>query len=189
VPETLRTNCDNILPSDVRTSHKRIATLFSYRLLPHGEIRDVALYKSSGNSTLDSAVLGCFAKHLPPMTVDGKPVEIAWIGGFFWWPEKISRYIRPFLGFSEPSPDGSPNLCPEYPPFAVRRHEQGTVSTSFHIATDGSVKDLSITKSSGYTDLDDWTLSCLQAFRYFPVKKDGVPVQIDKAITMNWRLN
>ena len=128
-------NCDDSLPPGVPRPNTQSATLFSFRLTPEGEVRDVALFKSSGNQDLDRATLQCASSlHFgSPMTVAGKPVEVTWIEGYFWRPR--------WSTFATVSPTGTPNLClpTAYPRSAVVNHVEGFTTLSYHIGVDGIV--------------------------------------------------
>jgi protein TonB len=50
------------------------------------------------------------------------------------------------------------------------------VRISFEIAADGTTKDAVVVSSSGNSDLDALTLSCIAQWRYEPATKNGQPV-------------
>jgi TonB family protein len=175
--------CDSYLPSAFVFPHAAATTLVSYHIDLAGNLSAASLYRSSGNSDLDKAAIACaFAQHQAAIIAAGKPIEVDWIGGVFWgagvhW-------------FGYPSPTGEPNLCNygSYPPLAVRLNQEGNTVVSFQIVTDGTVEHLAMTKSSGYPVLDQASLDCVAAYRYFPAKQNGQPVAIDREMNINWRL-
>ena len=178
------TDCAAYLPPGVARPQTEGATLFSFRLTAQGEMRDIVLFQSSGNADLDNAALACAAAaicHMEPVRVAGKPAEVTWVMGYFW------RNRPPT--FAMPSPSGQPNLCNvfSYPLKAIRSRAGGTTILSYHIAIDGSEKDLAVTNSSGNADLDKASLDCVSTWRYFPVKQNGQPVQVDKITQVQWR--
>jgi protein TonB len=69
-------------------------------------------------------------------------------------------------------------LPSDYPPFAVRAQAGGTVHLSFVVSPDGRVRDCTVRRSSGRTDLDQTTCRLIQRrFRYEPARDEqGNPV-------------
>ncbi len=157
-------------------------TLFWYRLMPDGDVRDASLFRSSGNGDLDKAALTCAnSSHRPPEIVAGKPAEILWVGDVDW------SSAHPVFG--EPTPNGKPNQCSFfYPPNAIRHHQQGITVVGFRIAAEGIVKDAIIAQSSGSSSLDRASLDCVESHRYFPANQNEQPVEIDRATRFIWRI-
>jgi TonB family protein len=173
------------LPPGVALPQVETATLFSYRLTSEGEVRDPALYKSSGNAELDNAAFACVRDlgHWAKITVDGKPAEITWVLGYYWRP------LPQQSSFADPSPAGRANRCGfYYPPIAVRLGQQGNAVVKYRISPTGNVKDAAISESSGYAALDEATLACVASLRYFPAMQNGQAIEIDKSLAVHWRL-
>ncbi|MCW8356043.1 energy transducer TonB [Marinomonas pontica] len=61
-----------------------------------------------------------------------------------------------------------------YPRASRRRNEEGVVSLSFVAHADGSVSDVSITKSSGYKRLDNAVLDMIKRSVPLPVFTKGM---------------
>jgi protein TonB len=81
------------------------------------------------------------------------------------------------------------NKCKaEYPKTALMNEEQGTVSASFLVGSDGSVSDSKLDKSSGSKTLDKATLKALAACKFKPGSKDGAPAQTWAKIDYVWKL-
>ena len=177
-------SCDEFVQPGVSPSGS-MPTFLSYRLTLTGELRGVTLYRSSGNAALDQAAIACAAAtHMPVMSIEGKPVEINWVGGVPW-----NSKWRTFYGLA---PDGSSHICPArqwYPKFAVLRHETGAAEVEYHIATDGNVRDVVIARSSGFPLLDNAAIQCASTWKYFPATQDGNPVQIDFISVIYWRMS
>ena len=75
-----------------------------------------------------------------------------------------------------------------YPPAAITAGEQGITFLSFHVATDGTTKDITVTTSSGYADLDAAAVAEAGCWRYKPGMKDGKPVEVTLQGRVIWRL-
>ena len=58
---------------------------------------------------------------------------------------------------------------------------------SYRIGTDGSTKDIKLTKSSGDADLDKATLDCVALWKFFPAVQNGKAVEIDRNGGQHWR--
>ena len=161
------------------------ATLFWTRITSDGIMRDVRLYKTSGDDELDGAILRCAeGGQYAPVDVAGKPTEVTWVLGYFWSPRSS--------GFAPANPTGeSAGRCDVrkyYPRSAIRKDIHGNTSASFHIGVDGTTRDGNITGSSGFAVLDRATLDCVRSFKYFPALHNGQPVVIDRAVGINWML-
>lgn len=74
-----------------------------------------------------------------------------------------------------------PNLAVYYPMAAKRRHEQGSVIISLQVMGDGSIQNLTVLKSSGFSDLDKAALDAVKtihckAEHSQPIVKTQIPV-------------
>lgn len=67
------------------------------------------------------------------------------------------------------------NPTPPYPRVSKRLGEQGTVLIRVLINTEGRAEKAEVRTSSGYTRLDDTALSTVQAWRFVPGQRNGVP--------------
>jgi protein TonB len=158
-------------------------TLFWARITPDGKMRDVRLYKSSGDDNLDKSILRCAkGAHYGPVKVGGAPTEFTWVTGYFWWLQSSS--------FAPASPTGgAAGSCPPrryYPLVAVRLHLEGKTTVSYRIAIDGTTRYAKVTESSGHPVLDQASLDCVSAFKYFPALRSGQPVELDRSVSIKW---
>lgn len=67
---------------------------------------------------------------------------------------------------------------PRYPLESRRAHEEGTVVLAVLVGLDGSVADISVSKSSGSDRLDHAALSAVRRWRWSPTKRDGAAVMV-----------
>ncbi|WP_260582295.1 energy transducer TonB [Sphingopyxis sp. PET50] len=67
---------------------------------------------------------------------------------------------------------------PRYPRESRRLREQGTVVLSVLLASDGTVADIGVAKSSGHRRLDDAALAAVRKWRWRPTMRQGVAVQV-----------
>jgi protein TonB len=75
-------------------------------------------------------------------------------------------------------PDYGVNPKPSYPMLARRRGEQGIVRLRVHVRADGSVAEVTVAQSSGFSQLDDAALKTVRdSWRFIPARLDGVPVE------------
>jgi TonB family protein len=91
-----------------------------------------------------------------------------------------------------PSPLGPPHLCPAkifYPASAWKAHEEGTAKIAFLVTAEGKVKDITITKSSGSTALDQATVLCASYWLYVPATRNGQPVDAPRTAIVNWAMS
>jgi TonB family protein len=176
-------DCDSFLPSGVTVPRSALPTRISYRLALDGSLHDLTLYRSSGNIELDKAALACAgASHDFALDASGNPLEINWIGAISW------NYFLHRLVEPDPSSDEQRVCHVEYPAAAIPLHAEGDSLVSYHIATDGSVKDATITASTGYWSLDKASLNCVAPWHFFPATHNGSPVQIERQSVFRWRM-
>jgi len=138
---------------------------------------------STGYARLDAACVNAFADGgLLPDTKDGKPIDTTIEIPIIWK-----------LAAVKPSPRLDPKNPPRigeayYPIESIRQGEEGTCIVSMTITADGKIRDIVLTKSSGYARLDD---ACLKAFVHgglLPATVNGKPIDSTFEIPIVWRL-
>ncbi|HEY5047166.1 MAG TPA: energy transducer TonB [Rhizomicrobium sp.] len=175
-------NCDAYLDPNAKVPTPPTVTLISIRLSDAGQIGDSAIFKSSGDVGLDNAVLACIKGHVVrPILVDGKPTNATTMLGYFRWPH------RSF--FADPTPNALPNICSGYyPTDALRLHEQGVALIFAEVASDGTVKSVVLAQTTNSSQLDHASLDCVHKFRFFPIIRDGKPVETEHIFQVAWRI-
>ncbi len=87
---------------------------------------------------------------------------------------------------------GKPHFCPNkdyYPPDAKAEHVEGRTAIAFTVATDGSIKNITVDKSSGDDRLDRAALRCAKNWDgYQPAMQNGVPVEVPWKAVVLWSL-
>jgi TonB family protein len=87
------------------------------------------------------------------------------------------------------TPIGAPHSCNGFYPEAARLARiEGVTTLAFHIDVNGTVRHVSISKSSGNEDLDDAASSCVRTWRYAPTLKDGKPIEVAWSADTEWRV-
>lgn len=81
------------------------------------------------------------------------------------------------------------NCKAEYPKASLMNEEQGMVSMSFLVASDGTVVESKLEKSSGFKNLDKAALKSISACKFKPGTKDGAPTQTWTKVDYNWKLD
>lgn len=91
---------------------------------------------------------------------------------------------------ASPSPLGPPHICraSSYPTDAIRSGTTGTVVLDFHVAVDGSTRDIIVRTSSGSAVLDNTAEACAAAWRYHPATRNGQSVEVPWTATINFAL-
>lgn len=79
------------------------------------------------------------------------------------------------------------DVSPQYPPEAGRERIEGTVVLLAAIGSDGTVQDVQIV--SGLPILAQAAIEAVKQWRYKPYLLNGVPVEIDSRITINFTLS
>lgn len=84
-------------------------------------------------------------------------------------------------------PDYLNNPPPKYPNESRRRHEEGVVLISAAIDSEGRVNSLAISKSSGFSLLDESALSAVKNWKFKPARFAGIAV--DSAVEIPVRFS
>ena len=79
------------------------------------------------------------------------------------------------------------DVPPQYPPEAGRERVEGTVVLLAVIGTDGTVKDVRV--ESGPALLAQAAIDAVKQWRYKPYLLNGIPVEIDSRITINFTMS
>jgi len=141
---------------------------------------------SSGDPDLDGTVETCLVgAHLPQIMSDGRAIEadttvsIGWPSGWI----SVDSETPPQL----PPSDDAQKMY--YPPLAVRMHHQGVAVLSFTISADGTVKNVVVTQSTGFAELDQASIAAASRFRFrCAVTQNGKLVDNDTKLAMIWRI-
>lgn len=89
-----------------------------------------------------------------------------------------------------PSPNPAiPHVIVYYPPLAQRLDEQGTVILKVLVLANGTVGDVEVVRSSGYTQLDAAALVEVGAWAYIPAIQNHRPVAAWTLVAINFRLS
>jgi protein TonB len=76
-----------------------------------------------------------------------------------------------------------------YPAMAIRLSHQGSTMVTVHIAADGSVAAADVSGSSGYDELDQAAVTCIQnGWHFKPAEENGSPVASTKQYRIVWKL-
>ena len=79
------------------------------------------------------------------------------------------------------------DVAPQYPPEAGRERVEGVVVLVAIIGTDGTVKDVHV--ESGPSLLAQAAIDAVKQWRYRPYLLNGMPVEIDSRITINFTVS
>jgi periplasmic protein TonB len=126
----------------------------------------------------------------PQINVVNEPAPTTAITAVSTPPPVVKAVPKPVV--TQPASIGRPHVCPQqrwYPPIAVRLGHQGTTTLAFRIGTDGSVKDVTVAKSSGYDELDQAAKECALDWHYKPAEQGGSPVEVPWEANVKWQLN
>ncbi|MFV1957024.1 MAG: energy transducer TonB, partial [bacterium] len=77
---------------------------------------------------------------------------------------------------------------PAYPIVSRRKGEDGTVTLSFLVYSDGTVGGISVVRSSGYPRLDKAASKSLRSAVFRPPSEKGLPVNSSRKIAFSFRL-
>ena len=102
---------------------------------------------------------------------------------------QVAPPVKPAV--TSPASIGRPHACGQkyYPSLATRLGHEGTTVLSFKIGPDGSVKDVTVSQSSGFPELDEAAIPCAQNWEYKPAMQNGQPVEVPWQAKVTWKLN
>ena len=166
--------------------------------LSHGAVAGASIVTSSGDAAFDqkaiqcvqnlpktftASIIGDLAMYVPLTSNKGAVVPLA-------DPSQATIPTRAPLTSSSLSPGRPVHECGAfYPLKSVRLNQEGDVTVRFTIATDGSVKNVAIEKSSGHDELDQAATQCVAQWRYKPAMQNGVAVEVLWRTMIRFRLS
>jgi len=83
---------------------------------------------------------------------------------------------------------GSGLVMPAYPRESREKGEEGRVVVSVAIHADGTLTDIKVVESSGYSRLDEAALEAVRHSTFIPATRFGMPVDSTKKIAFTFRL-
>ncbi len=131
----------------------------AFTITAQGTVSNITVAGSSGSKLLDDAAVACASTFLyKPATQNGQPIDVP-------WKIKVAWNL-----FNPPAPVGTPHICPSsLLPADGQIVANGQVtSLFFHIAMDGTVRDVVVNGSSGDDRLDQLAINCVSQWRYIP---------------------
>ncbi|HEX3808155.1 MAG TPA: TonB family protein [Rhizomicrobium sp.] len=152
-----------------------------------GDAPNVEVTKSSGDSSLDTAAINCALSMGLNFKVGGRPLEVHSEVKIPW---KDFLQTPAVQTASAPAATGNPHVCGHdlYPPAALAAGEQGVVGLAFRIGQNGSPKGITVSSSSGYSDLDQAAVTCAAQWKYTPSIQNGQPAEIDWKASVTWSM-
>jgi TonB family protein len=165
--------------------------LVRFQVDTDGFIRAAQLTSSTGFEHLDSACLTAVTDgHLLPATVDGKSV--------FDWPELPMAW---FVGRPPARPRFNLFLVPKvrrdyqlkigpdhYPAESREMHEEGDCTIHGFVKEDGTLINISVSRSTGFAALDQACISAVQQAPFVPAQANGTAIGAFFDINISWRL-
>jgi TonB family protein len=214
-PETLRKMIGNVLnpPTDKygadkilqnipntaklasRPRHKKRVT--DHRERANGSNADVQIPRSQRFQVMNAQnVITVFpgygsSESLPLVRSVSAPSEpfVTPIAGFgVWAPTPESRDTKVGLVSVNPSPEvPEKKVLPEYPAMALEKNIQGRVVLRAIIGKDGALQNVALAQEPSL--LSEAVLEAVKKWRYQPRYRDGVPVEVDTQITIDFEIN
>jgi len=167
-------------PMSVMT-HEEGQTLVNVAIGTDGVPTDVTVLKSSGSVRLDQAsidhVKGTWRWAAPVIHCQPSPTQT---------PVNVTWALR------EAAPDLMQAVymaASDYPPDAIKQHEEGTATIGIALAMDGTVAQAVVTQSSGFPDLDAHTLELVRRWHWVPANLNGRTLTSSIYFRVVWRLS
>lgn len=110
-----------------------------------------------------------------------KPVKTA--------PAKAKPAAAPAIQPPSAEAQGLQNRAPKYPQLSRKKKEQGTVLLKLLVKADGTVGNINVAKSSGFSRLDQAALQAVKHWRFVPAKQQGKAIDFWYEMPMTFELN
>jgi len=214
-PETLRKMIGNVLnpPTDkygadkilqnipntakLASRPRRKKRVTDHRERANGSNADVQIPRSEGFQVMNAQnVITVFpdygsSESLPLVRRVSAPSEpfVTPIAGFgVWTPTQESRGNKVGLVSVNPSPEiPEKKVIPEYPAMALEKNMQGRVVLQAIIGKDGALQNVELAQAPSL--LSEAVLEAVKKWRYQPRYQDGVPVEVETQITIDFEIN
>jgi TonB family protein len=162
---------DSDYPADALRRHEEGNVTFTLDVDEAGRVSACRITGSSGSAALDEAtcrILRERARLTPALDGRGRPVA-----------DRLSSRIHWTLSAAQPEPEAPPetDFTPyiaraDYPPEAVRRHEEGQVDVHLTVSAEGRVTQCVVTRSSGSAALDRRTCELVREYAHYTPPRD-----------------
>jgi protein TonB len=84
---------------------------------------------------------------------------------------------------------GLNNKAPLYPQLSRKKKEQGTVLLLILVKADGTVSEIKLKTSSGFTRLDQAARQAVKRWQFQPALKEGQPIDFWYELPLKFSLN
>jgi TonB family protein len=181
-------SCDNLLSPAIERAQEPLTTLMYAYIYKDGAMQFARMYRASGNEAFDTAAIACANQfHWPPMIHDGEPIEATWVMAAHWMP-KWHFIITPAKA-DETEPECRIHYVPSTQAYFVAIPTSEPVFLSYTIAPDGSTKNVKLLRPNRIDYVNTAAIDCVSGWKFFPVLRDGVPVDVDRTIQINWQFS
>ncbi|MDL5054764.1 energy transducer TonB [Oscillatoria laete-virens NRMC-F 0139] len=85
-------------------------------------------------------------------------------------------------------PDYLRNPPPKYPAEALRKKQEGTVLLRVQVTPEGRAEEVTLSRSSGHSLLDDAAIKAVRGWRFQPAKVGGFPVASTVEVPVDFRI-
>lgn len=103
--------------------------------------------------------------------------------------DQLQSESQPQTAIIKAAPLYHKNPKPEYPSLARRRNWQGTVIVTVVVSEEGTVKEVQIHQSSGYSILDKSALQTLRSWQFVPGKQNGTVSEMQVLVPIHFKMN
>lgn len=121
------------------------------------------------------------APELPPAEMQTPPKPTA-------KPQPSTAAPAPRQARIDAPPRPRRTIRPDYPRGARARGEQGHVVLEIRVAADGTVSEVTVAVSSGFTELDAAAVKAARAARFTPAESEGRAVSATARLTLEFKL-
>ena len=151
----------------------------SFIITTDGSLKNLAVFKTSGDDGLDLAALNCALQwRYKPAMQFGVPVEVPWKAKVRW---RVSDGVS-----WPPQPTGAPHVCTEARSNPGRTTPPDPAVLLVNTNADGTVASASVEEPSGDKIFDAYAVDCAKHWTYAAPLVEGKPADSQTVAIVTW---
>ncbi len=175
--------CAGYYPQNLMRAGIVGSTELIFNISTQGKVVDVIVAASSDNDDLDNASVTCAKQWLyRPATQNGNLVEVPWKATVIYSLRPGSEpWIAPLL-------TGPLHNClTEYSPTTQQLEGITGMTVLIYKLISGEVSDVSLSHTSGNSELDKQAIDCVRSWRFSTTVPNGQPATHQQTAIIDWR--
>lgn len=174
--------CENFsIPAGPQRSISKAATLL-YRVNPDGQVDDLFMGQSSGDTSFDAMAMQCVSTFAyTPATVRGAPLGHDWSAQIRWGP--LSQSLLDIEGAEQAQDSGHDSFDRGY----FGSSTEGETTLSFDVEKGGVVDNVQVLQPSTSEKFDQYAIQTVKKWTYIAPKLEDPNLNIPQTTKFFWR--